>query len=168
MSQETLNLSAKGENATRRINRSLSGFDEDEVHAVEVCVYFGEPEPEDDTPEEDGGSDSGRSSSQPERIRDGTNHHRVLAALVESTDQGEKDGATARDLQEYIANQSAKHDLTAMEKGNISSTLSVLYKKGLVQRERGGRDSGGVEYVYEPNPAGRGEIVRLGGFVDSA
>lgn len=91
------------------------------------------------------------------QIHPHTRHHQMLTALARAYDADDTSGGfTSGDLVPYV------DDDTANE-GTVSSAMSVLWARGLVERTTAAPDSH-CRHVYRPSLHGRAELDRLPAF----
>ncbi|ELY49862.1 hypothetical protein [Natronorubrum bangense] len=148
MTKGTTSVEFEGPHSLQRAKDVLSSYDLGKVEkiSIEVEETF-EDETEDATSDEESTKED--DDRELKQIRSGTNHHKVLSAVKQLEDDGAVSGNEVYEKSNDI------------KEGSAFASLSKLYKRRLVDRERVS-DASGSHYVYEITNYGEAELDRIG------
>ncbi|WP_254521989.1 hypothetical protein [Natrinema caseinilyticum] len=148
MTKGTTSVEFEGPHSLQRAKDVLSSYDLGKVERISIEV---EETFEDETKSSD--ESSGESKDDDDRelkqIQPNTNHHKVLSAVKRLEDDGAVSGNEVYEKSEDI------------KEGSAFASLSKLYQRRLLDRERV-NDGSGSHYVYEITNYGEAEIDRIG------
>lgn len=158
-----VNLDVGGKNPVEQVRGMLSGYDLDDTDISRISIEVFERVPDEpasdpadpggQTPKTagDGGKKTWSTLTEDDRelkgVQEGSSHHLVLAALAEAAGGAGDEGIAPTDLSGPLG----------VDRNNVSTVLSKLYRRRLVERETGSRP-----YTYFLNSHGRAELDELG------
>lgn len=143
------------EAASEAVKRELDGYESDDIDHVTASVRVngsengGNVEPAPDTEGESGAREISR-----ERLSPGTGSHEVAHILREAN--AEEDPMSSNELGKILEQQG---DLAPQ---SASGALSNLYYSGLVDRDEGSAEGGGLKGYYFLTEWGESELDRVG------